>query len=178
MSSASIPLLKGETWTARPLSREDLPAIEDLLDAGRDFLELVSGTVDIAAEAESFLSELPPGKTISDKLSLGIEREPGRLVGVLDLIQGYPARDIWWIGLLLMRPDQRGQGLGEQVLNGVERYAEIHTAQELRLGVVETNPDGLRFWQRMGFTEIDRRPPTRFGEREQIILVMRKGLST
>jgi GNAT superfamily N-acetyltransferase len=176
MNTPSIPLFQGGRWTARRVSEADIPAIEDLLTSGRDFLELVSGSVEIAAETKAFLSELPLGKTIADKYSLGIAEESDRLVGILDAIRDYPDPGIWWIGLLLLRPEARGRGLGAQILDGFSDIAGRCGAHEMRLGVVETNPAGLRFWQRMGFTEISRRPPVRFGEREQIVIVMRKGL--
>lgn len=146
------------------------------MQAGLDFLELVSGITDCTAAAKDLLEELPPGKTIQDKLSIGIFSETELLVGVLDAIRDYPHPGIWWIGLLQFRLEWRGHGLGAQAFAGFERMASQAGASEIRLGVVEPNLGGYRFWRQMGFEEIERRPPRLFGLREQVVIVMRKGL--
>jgi ribosomal protein S18 acetylase RimI-like enzyme len=61
-------------------------------------------------------------------------------------------------------------------LAGFEQAAGAAGASEIRLGVIETNQDGFHFWTRMGFEEIERRLPRLFGLREQVVIVMRKGL--
>jgi GNAT superfamily N-acetyltransferase len=119
------------------------------------------------------LADLPPGKSLADKFIFGIFLD-NALVGVLDAVQGYPQEDVWWIGLLLLDPAQRGQGAGEQALNILTTFAGEQSAQALMLGVVEENVRGFQFWQRMGFEMVERRPPRLFGRKEQVVLVLRK----
>jgi hypothetical protein len=40
--------------------------------------------------------------------------------------------------------------------------------------VVEANEKALRFWQRLGFSEIRRTAPRRFGQREHVVIVMQR----
>jgi GNAT superfamily N-acetyltransferase len=176
VSPDPVVLHQGEGWYARLLSVEDLPAIEAVMQASLDFLELESGVADSAEAAKDMLEELPPGRTLQDKLSIGIFSEMELLVGVLDAIRDYPSPGIWWIGLLQFCQGWRGRGLGAQVFAWFERMASQAGVCEIRLGVVEPNQAGTGFWTRMGFEEIERRPPRLFGLREQVVIVMRKGL--
>ncbi len=177
MSLEPVSLFKGNGWAARPLGEADLPAIEAVMQSSQDFLELESGVANPISAAKSLLVDLPQGKTLQDKLSIGIFTETGELVGVLDAIRGYPTPGSWWIGLLLFGQGWRDRGLGAQVLAGFEQMARETGASEARLGVIEPNQDGYRFWKRMGFEEIERRPPRLFGIREQIVIVMKKELA-
>jgi RimJ/RimL family protein N-acetyltransferase len=170
-------IFQGEIWKARLLGQDDLPAIETVFEAGRDYLEMVSAEVDIHAEAQAFLTELPPGKDIADKQSIGIFSDTDRWIGLMDVIRDYPDPGMWWIGLLLLRSDQRGSGLGGQILEAFSAFALRSGARELRLGVVGQNPAAFRFWQRMGFIETGRRPPRQADIRAEIVIEMRKGLT-
>jgi RimJ/RimL family protein N-acetyltransferase len=121
--------------------------------------------------------DVPPGKTPDDKLVLGIRTGNRRLVGVIDLLLDYPLTGIWFIGLMLLDPDWCGQRLGAQAVDQLAAWAYRHGAQRLRLGVVGDNWRGQRFWQRMGFVEIERRPPCVFGQKEQVVIVMQLTLA-
>jgi GNAT superfamily N-acetyltransferase len=177
VSPEPAALFTGDGWTARLLGEGDLPAIETVMQASLDFLELESGVADSGAAAIDVLRELPPEKTLLDKLTIGIFTETGELAGVLDAIRDYPGTGVWWIGLLLFRREWRGRGLGAQALAGFEQVAREAGASEIRLGVIEPNQDGYRFWSRMGFEDVERRPPRLFGVREHVVIVMRKGLA-
>jgi ribosomal protein S18 acetylase RimI-like enzyme len=47
-------------------------------------------------------------------------------------------------------------------------------AESVRLTVAEQNERAYRFWQRLGFREIERRPPEMFGAKESVFIVMRR----
>ena len=99
------------------------------------------------------------------------------LIGLADIIRDYPGVGDWWLGLLLIDPDYRGKGLGRQVYTAYESWAAKQGAQRIYLGVIEENHTAHRFWQGLGFKEIKRRPPTRFGDREHIVIVMMKAVN-
>lgn len=159
----------------RLLDQADTPALQNLLERCADFSLLVEGEPPTAHAAQDMLADLPPGKSLADKFLLGIFREDN-LAGVLDAVRGYPQAGVWWIGLLLFDPAQRGCGAGEQALNIFTTFAGEQGAQALMLGVVEENVRGLQFWQRMGFKLVEKRPPRLFGRKEQVVRVMRKEL--
>jgi ribosomal protein S18 acetylase RimI-like enzyme len=56
--------------------------------------------------------------------------------------------------------------LGEQVYGPFERWAHTLGAAEIRLSVAEQNAAAGRFWQRLGFLELERHPPEVFGAKE------------
>jgi ribosomal protein S18 acetylase RimI-like enzyme len=62
--------------------------------------------------------------------------------------------------------------LGEQVYSAFERWAHTQGATEIRLSVAEQNRAALRFWQRLGFLEMERRPPEVFGAKESRFILM------
>jgi GNAT superfamily N-acetyltransferase len=155
------------------LNLDDAPALQDLLERCADFSQLVEGEPPSAHAAQDMLTDLPPGKSLADKFLFGIFRED-ILVGVLDAVRDYPQNGVWWLGLLLLDPAQRGRGAGVQALNVFAGLASKQGAQALMLGVVEENQSGLRFWRRMGFEVMEKRPPRLFGRKEQVVLVLRK----
>jgi RimJ/RimL family protein N-acetyltransferase len=165
----------GNQVSLKRLDLADTPALQDLLERCADFSWLVEGQPPFPQAAEEQLADLPPGKGLEDKYIYGIYTE-NTLVGVLDAIRGYPQEGVWWIGLLLLDPAQRGRGTGEQALHIFVDWAGQQGAGTFMLGVVEENQRGLQFWQRMGFELVETRPPRLFGRKEQVVLVMRKDI--
>jgi GNAT superfamily N-acetyltransferase len=75
-----------------------------------------------------------------------------RLVGVLDSIRGYPKPGWWTVGLLLVTPTARRQGVGSRLLRALERECIRWGAVGLR---VQATPAGdtacARFLAAQGF---------------------------
>jgi GNAT superfamily N-acetyltransferase len=82
---------------------------------------------------------------------LGLERD-GHLVGLAELSFGYPAPGDAYLGLMLLLPKIRGQGVGRTFLAEVENIARGQGAPSLYLAVLDANPRGRAFWLREGFT--------------------------
>ena len=83
-----------------------------------DFLRLVEGREPGPQEGREILTETPPDFPLADKFVLGV-RSGGELIGVADVLRGYPTAAVWWIGLLLLTPEGRGGGLGGGDRRGV-----------------------------------------------------------
>ena len=66
----------------------------------------------------------------------------------------FPERHVWYLGLLLVAPEDRGQGLGEQILAVVKAWIIAQDGRAIRLIVQEQNPAALRFWLRHGFVPV------------------------
>lgn len=161
---------------ARELHPQDASALQALLEACDDYADLVEGQPPDAEAALDVMSEVAPGKTLDDKRLLGLWGAD-TLVGVLDVMCGYPEPDAWFIGLLMIAPEQRGQGLGAAVVRAFEAWAAGQGARAMGLGVVEPNTGALRFWQRMGYAEVRRTAPRSFGRKTHVVIVMRKALA-
>lgn len=85
-------------------------------------------------------------------------RLPGMgLFGVVDVVRGWPDASAAHIGLLLIREDQQGRGLGSALLARVDkeisRWAEI---ERTTISIVEANAQVAKhFWRAHGFTPTD-----------------------
>ncbi|HEX5542354.1 MAG TPA: GNAT family N-acetyltransferase, partial [Micromonospora sp.] len=101
---------------------------------------------------ELFLA-LPPGMPPESKHVLGWWEEK-KLLGIVDLVRGYPDASVAYIGLLQVRLEQQGCGLGERILRSTEALARgWPEIKRLRLAVVRGNWVAAGFWHRMGFAE-------------------------
>src|SRR5579884_2537856 len=175
MTKATMPAPAGYLLT--PLTPEDEPLVQALLERCTDYVELVSGLPPSPATTHDLYIVLPEGKGYEDKFLIGLFTPDNELIGVLDAIRDYPQTKEWYLGLLLLEPEQRGQSLGEQVYHAFERWIAQQGGEAVRLTVAEQNERAYRFWQRLGFREIERRPPQMFGAKESVFIVMRRGIA-
>ncbi|MER5651548.1 GNAT family N-acetyltransferase [Streptomyces sp. NPDC102256] len=97
----------------------------------------------------------------------------GRTVGLVCLLDRHPKDGYPWIGLLMVRGDQRRQGVGRLLVRAVEERFLGQGRDGLRLAVLENNPSASAFWSSLGWQEIDRRADVRF---ERPCVVMHKRL--
>lgn len=156
------------------LAEEDEPEVQALLARCADYLELVAGLRPSPELAHDVFTLLPPGKRREEKVLPGLSGpsgESGELPGLLDAVRDYPEPGVWFLGLLLLDPAHRDQGLGTGRYRAFERWAQQFGAQEIRLWVAEQNPAASRFWQRLGFLQIERLPPELFGAKESVFLL-------
>jgi ribosomal protein S18 acetylase RimI-like enzyme len=136
--------------------RTDLDALQALHLRCADFVEATTGHQPRDDEAARLLAGLPPGKTLADKQVLGVHRD-GEMVGVVDLLHGYPGPTDWYVGLLLITPEARGNGLGTSVVDEIVKRVIAEGGRALHLVVREDNPRAVAFWRRRRFELIDRR---------------------
>lgn len=154
------------------LDERDLADITALLRACDDFSMLVSGQPSQPEEAVGLLRDLPPGSRSEDKRVYGFKKGDG-LIGVLDAVSAYPREGICYIGLLLFLPQERGRGLGRAILEAFAQSTKQAGFEELMLGVVEDNQDGLRFWQSCAFSLLEISPAQTFGQKQQRVFRLR-----
>jgi ribosomal protein S18 acetylase RimI-like enzyme len=165
-----------EGHSVQRLTIGEIESVQSLLDQCLDFMLLVDGhAADLKSTEEDFLF-VPDGKSPEDKFVYGIFDPQNALVGLLDTLHGYPDESIWWIGLLLLAPQVRSQGLGQKLVEAFAEYALTSGAQALMLGVVEDNERAYKFWSKMGFEFVRQTEPQQFGEKTQRVSVMQKEL--
>ena len=134
----------------------DLAALQALHLRCADFVEATTGHPPRNDEAARLLAGLPPGKTLADKQVLAVVRD-GEIVGVVELLRGYPTTTDWYLGLLLLVPEARGAGLGTSVVDAIVGLIVMEGGRALHLVVREDNPRAVAFWQRHRFDLLDRR---------------------
>jgi ribosomal protein S18 acetylase RimI-like enzyme len=114
------------------------------------FFTLVADPAEPATRAKSVLVGRPPSVEAARKFVLGIERNHD-LVGIVDLLEGYPGEAECYVGLFLFLPEERNQGLGRAVWAAIEQWIHSRGARVIRLIVQEQNADAARFWRSVGF---------------------------
>lgn len=136
----------------RRLRPEDAPALQALFEATPDYTCRISGHAPLPGDAAEILSALPPGLAREQKYDVGLFRGSA-LAAMADVIRNFPEEHHAHIGLLLVRQDHQGEGLGramhDAVTNLVSGWPEVTT---LRLGIVETNAaSAVGFWKALGY---------------------------
>ena len=138
----------------RELAEPDLPELQGLLESCADFLEFQDEEPVRSSAARDLLEDRPPGSAPQDKILLGIScGEVRGLAGVIDLILNRPGPGTVTLGLMLLDPDCRGQGIGASAYEQVEEWAKSRGAHSIKLGVLAGNDRGLSFWKSCGYHE-------------------------
>ena len=164
--------IQGEApYTIRLLSGADEPEVQDLWERCSDFSELVEGRLPEKDAGHSVLFDLPPEKAMKDKYVFGVYNEKAVLIAVIDLIKDYKDIGEWIIGLMLIDPGERGNGLGRKVHDFLKALVSENNGQKLRIAVVEENTNGFHFWSRMGYVEKERVRRT-YGNKDHTVIVM------
>lgn len=164
----------------RPFSADQEVELQALLESDPGYSERVTGYPPGPSDALSLTISRPEGTRADQKVVLGAWR-PGaagsdELVAVIDLIRGYPDDSCVFVGLLLVRWDLQGIGLGRAVWQLAEELVMgWDDVRRYRLAVVETNAKmALGFWRAMGFSETGERRPYRYDHLESTAILMEK----
>ena len=136
---------------ARILKEAELPQLTELCIACTDFFQLVEQQPGSEKTAREILQEHPSNLPISHKIMWGFEKD-FKLVGVVDILRDYPHSGVWYVGLLLLSPELRGNGYGKKLWEAIEQQIEKMGASEVKLIVQEQNPKARKFWERVGFS--------------------------
>lgn len=137
--------------TAIKLCSVDLPRLKELCVACTEFYELVEGRAPTDETAAGILGPLDPEYAHGIKHVWGVEMH-GHLVAVAELLQGHPTTYEWYIGLLLVTPQLRHEGLGAQFCQMILDWIALRGGVKVRLVVHQQNMVAQRFWQRQGFS--------------------------
>ena len=141
-SSFHIP-----NFTTRPLEERDANPLQALFDEDPEYFLGMNGRDIPVAEIRA---AIPPGRAREDKFLYTIERD-ARLVGMIDLIRGYPEPATWYLGFLFIAKAFRAAGLGRATLHALYGHARAQGGKALRLGVVEDNARARWLYASEGF---------------------------
>ncbi len=135
---------------------EAFRALQAVHDAAPAYSQVVFGRLPDGTEAGETFTSTPPGFPLEQKFVLGIYLED-ELMGVAELLKGYPEGDIAYIGLLLFKESHQKQGLGSLALNHITELACQWGCTAIRIAVIASNGEALGFWLRHGFSELFRK---------------------
>jgi GNAT superfamily N-acetyltransferase len=126
---------------------------------------------------EDFLTDLPPadfGWTATHKLLAFEAGSSAEILAIMDVSENMLAPGVGHIGLFQVAEAHQGTGLADQLYQGLESWLAGRGMDAFRLGVLQANPRGQRFWARHGYV----RSRTRVSPDDpgQLIDVLRKSL--
>jgi len=138
--------------TLRQITAETLPALQDLYEASDEYFLRHSGTPARPEQAAfAYENVLESG----DRVLLGIWWERDALVGCFDLRFGHPEPGVVWFGALILRdelPTDRLE-LETWAVRILEEWLSVGTdTTEIRLALLVSDHDQVRFWTQMGYT--------------------------
>ncbi|NBD08617.1 GNAT family N-acetyltransferase [Corallococcus silvisoli] len=143
-------------FQAGDLAAEAIPdaeagSMQPLLERCEDFLQLTYGRPALPDQARDIPSGRPPGLAPGQGHLLALRTADGGLAGMIEALRDYPVPGDWYLGILLLAPEARGQGRGEAVVRAYEAHVRAHGGRRVRLAVLEQNTPAHRFWTRMGY---------------------------
>jgi ribosomal protein S18 acetylase RimI-like enzyme len=139
-----------------------------------DFFELVEGQPGGPETAAEILGPLPERVATGTKHVYGVE-ESGDLIGLVELLAGYPAADAWYVGLLVLVPERRRAGVGSRLWAEIRDRIVSRGGAVVRLVVQHQNAGARSFWVRQGF-EPEREAVIQVGRLESRCWVMLRRL--
>jgi GNAT superfamily N-acetyltransferase len=165
-------------YLAKQLRPEDAPVLQSLYEQCADFSLLSVDQPFSPTEAREEFDVLPDGKIAADKYIFGLVDSHSNLIGMIESIRHYPNDQTWWIGLMMLSPNQRGQGLGLNFYQAFEDWVSKQGIKKISLCVIEINELGLRFWKSLGFEVIHKKEPQQFDQKINVTYVMSRVIAT
>jgi len=71
--------------------------------------------------------------------------------------------DVWYLGMLTIRPDLQARGLGRSMLDEAERYAASRGARRMRMTVITVRETLIEWYERRGYTRTGELLPFPYG---------------
>jgi ribosomal protein S18 acetylase RimI-like enzyme len=158
-------------YTIRLLSCVDEFSVQALCERCSDFSMLIEGRLPENYAGHEILFDLPPNKDLKDKFVFGAYKENDFLIAIIDLVKDYKVNGEWTLGLMMIDPNERGNGLGRRLHEFAKALVLESKGKSLRIGVVEENKRAYKFWVEMGYTEVNR-VKAKYGNKEHVIIVM------
>jgi len=132
-------------------AKDDYTRVADLMFRASDYVEMETGKANNPGFVHATLNDAPPVCGPDDRFLRGLERADGTLAGFAGSIRHYPKHGHWYMGLLILDPDARGDGLGRKAAKHVIDEARADNAPCIRIAVLDMNTGARAFWDKLGF---------------------------
>lgn len=142
-------LLFSKKYYVRKLQKNDIDQIYDLCSKNYLYYQYRPPYV-TRKSIESDMVALPDNVDFKDKYYVGYFKNE-KLIAVLDLIDGYPKKDIVFIGFFMMVISIQKNGVGSAIVNELIDYLTTLKYKEVRLGWINGNLQADTFGLRMVF---------------------------
>lgn len=149
--------------------RDDLEAVQAFILRAADYWAMEQGEAPSPDAAQAFFAEGPPGRDPSSLRKLGLFQADGSLGGIVDLADDHPEAGDVYLGLLVLDPELRAQGLGGRIFAHLLAEATASGASRMLLAVLDENSRARAFWERQGFQIIATLPGFRLGQKTHVV---------
>ncbi|AHI54862.1 N-acetyltransferase family protein [Listeria ivanovii] len=146
------------------LTEKDVALAEAVCSASEDYYLIEQDKPASKSDALKIITEIPNGKTRFDKFVMAVLDENEKPIGLVDIVSDYPRKGRWFIGLLLLTPAARGNGLGKVLHQTIQEWANDGGADSLALGVLAENEKACGFFKHLGYTKEETKEAT-YGEK-------------
>ena len=136
-------------YSARILEDSDVEMLVEICKQNTVFYEYTEAR----PTKDNILDDMkvtPPGIDMQDKYYLGFF-DGRELVAIMDLIDGYPTREVAYIGFFMMNPQYQGKQIGTAIVGEVVGYMQSVGKTAVRLAIDKGNPQSTHFWKKNGF---------------------------
>jgi RimJ/RimL family protein N-acetyltransferase len=158
-------------YKIKHLSKDYNNTVVRLCEKCSDYFILCDGEFPSKEKIDKIFTDIPPNKKFDDKYILGVYNSD-ELVGIVDIIKDFPTIGEWVLGLMLLAPEERGNGLGKTIHEALVVWAKQQGAKTFRIGVIEDNYKAFNFWSNLGYTKI-REINMDFSSKAHIVNIMR-----
>lgn len=146
MNDSASFTLNRPGYSAKLLKLQYVAVLQTLYEQCTDYALLTDGQPPSPTAACDEFDDVPDGKTVEEKYIFGLFNPQNELVWMIESIRHYPDDQTWWIGLMLLTPEQRDQGLGSEFYHAFANWVSAQVARKISLAVIEANEPGLQFW--------------------------------
>ena len=153
------------------------PMLQAFFDANPEYFRIVQGEPAAPTEAEEEIhGELPAGYSYTKKWVIGYAAADDSLVAMANLVSDILAPAVWNVSTFIVATERHGTGDAQRLYQSLEHWAMANGAGWLRLGVVQGNTRGERFWASAGYVQTRLRHGVVFGRQTNTLRVMFKPL--
>jgi len=145
--------------------------LQSLYDRCSDYVQLHFG---VAAHPTAAEEDFAFGRN----MIFGIYSRAGQLVGALEMMRDYPKPDEWWIGMLMLEPQARGQGFGERICKMTFDWIAREGARAVWLAALQGNERANKFWRKVGFVDVEWQPYIASNGYETYVVLMKRDMAS
>lgn len=106
----------------REFAPADEAVVQELFAASADYFRAATGDVAAPGDVQSLFHAVPEGAELDAKRLLVLVRD-GLVIGLVDVVLGHPELDAVTVGLFLLHPEHRREGLGHVVATALTQRA-------------------------------------------------------
>jgi GNAT superfamily N-acetyltransferase len=140
----------GRQFRVRELEPADEESVLALFAAAEDWFTAATGQPAAPGDVQSLLYALPEGAAFEDKVLLVVETDR-RTVGVVDAVLRHPTAASCSVGMFLVHPAHRRQGLGRHAAAVLLGELAARGRTEVVAPVTEGRQPGRAFLAALGF---------------------------